>query len=286
MKLFFAVFSIALLLSISGCVAPPRPPEGGTDYFKDAVFTPAVKGCASLSKSADIREMPQLPQDFNEKAPKITFDGNTITYSRAIQHQCCRTVEITTGFSPGQNQPQEESKHIVEPTGGVSMSQMIQMPVMVIYENWSGDGCRCMCSSEITAKVENLKANYYRVQVIERGTNPDGTTMEEKTIINKDIFRGESKTEGNSKSCSADSDCVLVDEGCCNCNSGGKRTAINKNFMEQYNENLEASCKDTACPAVISDDPSCAQGTTAGCMGVPPNATCYVQPEGGYQQPI
>src|SRR3989338_1250823 len=52
--------------------------------------------------------------------------------------------------------------------------------------------------------------------------------------------------------CSVDSDCVKY-EGCCDCNHGGEATAVNVEFSN----NFAKDCFGMACPAVISDDPSC-----------------------------
>jgi hypothetical protein len=57
--------------------------------------------------------------------------------------------------------------------------------------------------------------------------------------------------------CIQDSDCTLVNAGCCGCNYGGARTAVNKYYIGYWNENLSISCKDISCPAVISTDISC-----------------------------
>jgi len=57
--------------------------------------------------------------------------------------------------------------------------------------------------------------------------------------------------------CTQDSDCILVNSGCCGCSYGGGKTAVNKYYIGYWNENLSISCKDISCPAVISTDMSC-----------------------------
>ena len=57
--------------------------------------------------------------------------------------------------------------------------------------------------------------------------------------------------------CIQDSDCTLVNAGCCGCNNGGQKTAVNKYYIGYWNENLSTSCRDISCPAVISTDMSC-----------------------------
>lgn len=66
--------------------------------------------------------------------------------------------------------------------------------------------------------------------------------------------------------CSADSDCIKVNAGCCGCNAGGKKIAINKNFEAEWEKQLSCETKDVYCIQVISNDPSCYEQTTAKCV--------------------
>ncbi len=59
------------------------------------------------------------------------------------------------------------------------------------------------------------------------------------------------------KSCIQDSDCIEVQDGCCDCNNYGKNTAINKNFLNEYNNQQNGNCKDVACLTALSRDPTC-----------------------------
>jgi len=73
--------------------------------------------------------------------------------------------------------------------------------------------------------------------------------------------------------CSQDSDCVLVNEGCCGCSYGGNRTSVNINSEDVWGESLVEECGENyVCTAVISDDPSCSDSTTAACI----NSECAV----------
>ena len=56
--------------------------------------------------------------------------------------------------------------------------------------------------------------------------------------------------------CNNDSDCERVSDGCCGCSAGGGDTAINKNFLSEWEEDYK-KCDSLICPAVMSDDPSC-----------------------------
>ncbi|MBI3413154.1 MAG: hypothetical protein HY051_03680 [Candidatus Aenigmarchaeota archaeon] len=57
--------------------------------------------------------------------------------------------------------------------------------------------------------------------------------------------------------CNYDSDCISAGQGCCDCNMGGKATAINKNYESLWNSKISSECGQRACRAVISNDPSC-----------------------------
>jgi hypothetical protein len=57
--------------------------------------------------------------------------------------------------------------------------------------------------------------------------------------------------------CETDSDCVLITDGCCGCNEGGKQKAVPKRDSEKLEKKRKSSCKQTMCTMVISQDASC-----------------------------
>jgi hypothetical protein len=65
---------------------------------------------------------------------------------------------------------------------------------------------------------------------------------------------------GDELACKAASDCVLVTDGCCGCNEGGKQRAIPARAREAYEKKRKALCRSTMCPALMSEDPSCLSG--------------------------
>lgn len=69
---------------------------------------------------------------------------------------------------------------------------------------------------------------------------------------------GNGPTLAEMQVCSADLECVLVDRDCCGCR-GGTMVSINESFLQQYNDKFLEICKviDIACPAIMSEDPSC-----------------------------
>ena len=52
-------------------------------------------------------------------------------------------------------------------------------------------------------------------------------------------------------------DCVLVTDGCCGCNEGGKQRAIPARARDGYEKKRKAVCRKTMCPALMSEDPTC-----------------------------
>ncbi len=117
----------------------------------------AVRGCAQTDRSVTTKG----GTDGEEKEPAVEVVGPTIRYSRSIPHQCCRFVTFNFTFT------------------GYNIS---------IYEVWSGDGCKCMCFSDIAASLESVPAGNYLVRVYESGTLPgSGGPMEEKMLISKEI---------------------------------------------------------------------------------------------------
>lgn len=73
-------------------------------------------------------------------------------------------------------------------------------------------------------------------------------------------------TNEKMKKCSVDEDCILINTDCCGCNSGGKNTAINKAFQQDWRNYLSCETKSVVCPAVMSNDPSCSENATAACI--------------------
>jgi hypothetical protein len=57
--------------------------------------------------------------------------------------------------------------------------------------------------------------------------------------------------------CHEDTDCVLVTDGCCGCNEGGKQRALPKRAREAYEKKRQAICKKTMCPQLMSEHPTC-----------------------------
>lgn len=125
--------------------------------LQNIILSPLVKGCAETDKGMAIKSI----GEGTEQEPKIEVNGNEALYSRAISHLCCRKAEI-----------EKETEN----------------SVINIYEVWSGIGCKCMCFSEIEAKLQNVPSGTYKVNVYEKGTQPGSKEpMEQKLIISQNI---------------------------------------------------------------------------------------------------
>jgi hypothetical protein len=61
--------------------------------------------------------------------------------------------------------------------------------------------------------------------------------------------------------CKADSDCALVIDGCCTCNAGGKQRVVPAKARRAYEKRRRTRCRNTMCPALMSEDPSCVAGS-------------------------
>jgi len=148
-----AGYCILLLVLLAGCAAPATP----LPSTPEPRLSPTVKGCAETDQGMASR----AAGGENEQEPAIEVIGNTVCYTRALQHQCCRKVEF---------------------------EHEIQGTEITLYEVWSGEGCRCECFSEIQADLEFVPSGDYLVRVYERSTQPGSSEpMEEKLLISVEI---------------------------------------------------------------------------------------------------
>jgi len=124
---------------------------------ENITLSSSVKGCAETKEGTTAKSIGKE----TEKEPTIKVNGNNVVYSRALNHLCCRKAEI--------------EKEIDDFT-------------INIYEIWTGIGCKCICFSEIEAKLKNIPSGTYKVNVYEKGTQP-GTDepMEQTLIISEEI---------------------------------------------------------------------------------------------------
>ncbi len=120
-------------------------------------FSSSVKGCAESDSGVNVRGLEQ-----NDRGPGFLLSGNQLVYYRAVNHLCCRKAVVRS-----------------EVTGSR----------IDVYEVWSGQGCRCMCFSEIEASIERLAPGRYTVNVYETGTKPGSSEqMEKTTILTKELL--------------------------------------------------------------------------------------------------
>lgn len=81
-----------------------------------------------------------------------------------------------------------------------------------------------------------------------------------------ELIHVESKEGSESTTCIFDWECVKVTADCCGCAYGGQATAINKEFKEEHQKNLNEGCKSRLCPAVISKDWTCSSLARPKCV--------------------
>jgi hypothetical protein len=148
-----AGYCILLLVLLVGCSAKTTP----SPSTPEPRLSPLVKGCAETDQGMASR----AAGGESEQEPAIEVIGNTLRYTRALQHQCCRKVEF---------------------------EHEIQGDEITLYEVWSGEGCRCMCFSEIQVDLEFIPSGNYLVRVYEKGTQPGSSEpMEQKLLISVEI---------------------------------------------------------------------------------------------------
>ncbi len=147
------LFVILLIISITAIIFS-KPVQEKPQEPQDIVFGAKITGCAETDAGMATRAAGET------REPSVFVKDYDIIYNRAIEHQCCRKVELM----------KEVSKNEIK-----------------ITENWSGPGCRCICYSKIEAKLSNVAEGTYTVNVYEEGINPDNTLMEKKLIVSKTV---------------------------------------------------------------------------------------------------
>jgi len=79
---------------------------------------------------------------------------------------------------------------------------------------------------------------------------------EQKKLSDKEL-EDYAKAIETMKACKEDSDCAPVADGPCGCGGGGKNTAVNKEYVDAYNELRRQQYSGIFCFAVMSNDLSC-----------------------------
>jgi hypothetical protein len=158
-KILLPILIVIVTAGIIGTYFWQTRPQSTTPLnLNSLAFTPTVTGCAETDKGMASRSLGGT----TEQAPKIAVKGNQISYSRALNHLCCRKAEV---------------------------SHKISGSAIDIYENWSGIGCRCQCFSEIKATLNNIPTGSYIISVYEQGTKPGSNEpLEQALIISQNII--------------------------------------------------------------------------------------------------
>ncbi len=66
--------------------------------------------------------------------------------------------------------------------------------------------------------------------------------------------------------CNIDEDCIKVQEGCCGCSEGGSEIAINKQFKDEYLQEIYNNYDARLCTQVISQNETCFPDSQAKCV--------------------
>lgn len=72
----------------------------------------------------------------------------------------------------------------------------------------------------------------------------------------KPDVKGPPPNAADRDSCTSADDCTLV-EACCGCTAGGKRVAIRKDAVAEYDATRRERCGDSTCTQVMSTHSSC-----------------------------
>ncbi len=137
--------------------------QPGTDATIRATWQ--VTGCAekaAVTKSPATGNYQEFPERKGVLYPAIRVEGDSITYTRDVTHLCCRQVKVST---------QREQQTIT------------------ITEYWFRPGCKCRCSSTVSAVIHGLPKGEYQLYAIETGTDPldDQPTNASDTVLRQKI---------------------------------------------------------------------------------------------------
>lgn len=160
----FILFAGIFFISCNQQQSPRQTSAGNLNgAIKDTVFRSAwkVTGCAEKAASTKLASPDKYidyPDPGITSGPYIRVSGDTIYYNRTVTHLCCRQVTVST---------RREQENIT------------------ITENWFRPGCKCKCSSSVSAVIHQLPKGEYQVYVIEKGTDPvdDKPTTASDTLL-------------------------------------------------------------------------------------------------------
>lgn len=245
MKPAFAVFSAALmaLLLLGGCTQPsqPLPPDSnnsGTDT--NAVFPQETKYLEIT-----------IPQP-------VGFDGEPFNFS--VKNLLNEPV-----FLPGCNEFALEK---------FSDGNWQQENKYLKNCLWEGNAVKLAAgeTKNFMFHADENGFSAYRISIDasigcaeSKPISTAGCTGMQ-AIKSGQFFLGTRQTGADANmACNLESDCQILDAGCCGCSQGGKRIVLNKEFATQFIQSLDCGHKQIACPQVISTDPSCNQNNHAVC---------------------
>jgi len=114
------------------------------------LFQEKISGCAAKNSQQSRSAGPGT-----ETSPAISLEGATLTYTRAVNHNCC-TLPVTTA--------------------------QVKLGRIVFTENWQGKSCRCVCFSEINDSLSGLEPGSYQIEVVQKG-DPDALQPDQEITL-------------------------------------------------------------------------------------------------------
>lgn len=139
--------------------------SSGSPAFADSSlsFSTQVKGCAEKEMGGNAKfQGDGQDTSFHEYSASgtdgILVKGDSVVYSRNVDHLCCRQVDLSARRS-GQ--------------------------VITVTEYWHRQGCKCKCNSTVSLVIKQLPKGQYSLYGIETGTDPvdDKPTASKDTVL-------------------------------------------------------------------------------------------------------
>lgn len=117
--------TLALIIATFAILMIFLTPYIGLDISK---LRYTLTGCVKEGSTEETKT-PLIKEDID-----IQVINSTIYYYRAINHQCCKEV---------------------------TLEKNVNNSIINLTEVWTGEECKCMCSSEINATITGLKKGNY-----------------------------------------------------------------------------------------------------------------------------
>ncbi len=191
--------------------------------------------CEKLIKSHNVYDCESGLLDAYSEVGKILSieEKGSLIYVEAVVSTYCDGAEITASASKKPKIISAEKADIV-----------------LEYKEKKGNTVtKCMCPK--------------RVKTVLRGSGFGADTVK---VYYKDVMlEWKTPAEEELHACETASDCISVSKNCCGCSMGGSLTAINKGYVDYWNQNVIGNCSGIMCTAWYRCEdfkgPVCDEGT-------------------------